>query len=202
MILEDKIIIRKAFCRLLEDEPGIEVIADTGDGQEAIDLVKEHAPDVAIVDLVLESTSISGQEALAQIVELSPNTRILVLTDYSDHKSVLRALRAGALGYLLKNSTQPEELIEAIHDVAKGQPHVDGVMWKKIIELFPSDSDVKVELSRSKSLTGRQKDVLPLLQQGLSNKEIATRLVISEKTVKAHASNIYSKLDVAGRRHL
>ncbi len=201
LIVEDHAVVRKGLRRLLDDMPDVEVIADTEFGEEAVHLVKEHAPDVVLLDLFLETSQITGLDTLKELLRLSPATRIVVLSAYSDEQSVFPALHAGAIGYMLK-SAMPEEVVEAVRDAALGRHHLDPIIIKKMIELVPLDKPSATAPSIETLLTPREQEILPLLTKGMSNQEIADQLFISRATVKTHVSNILQKLEVPDRTRL
>jgi NarL family two-component system response regulator LiaR len=201
LIVEDHAVVRKGLRRLLDDMPDVEVIADTEFGEEAVLLVKEHAPDVVLLDLYLNTSQISGLGALKEIRQISPATRVVILTAYSDEQTVFPALQAGAIGYMLKTA-MPEEVIEAVRDAALGRHHLDPIIVKKLVELVPANRPTVDQPSIESLLTPREQEILPLLTRGLSNQEIADQLVISRATVKTHVSNILQKLEVPDRTRL
>jgi NarL family two-component system response regulator LiaR len=201
LIVEDHAVVRKGLCRLLDDLDTIQVIADTEFGEEAVRLVEEHAPDVVLLDLYLETSQLDGLAALREIRQLSPSTRVVILTAFSDEQTVFPALEAGAIGYMLKTA-MPDEVIEAVRDAALGRHHLDPLIVKKLVELVPANRPPANQPSIEALLTPREKEILPLLADGLSNQEIAERLVISRATVKTHVSNILQKLDVPDRTRI
>ena len=193
LIVDDHAIVRKGIRALLATEPNIQVLGEAKDGREAIAEVERLRPDVILMDLVMPE--MDGIEAIRQITGRQPGSRILVLTSFATDEKVFPAIKAGALGYLLKDSN-PEELVQAIHQVHRGESSLHPTIARKLLQ----------ELARppqrpptSEPLTDREMSVLRLIAHGLSNQEIADQLTISEATVRTHVSNILSKLHLASR---
>jgi NarL family two-component system response regulator LiaR len=179
----------------LETQPDIEVIGEAASARQALDLVERHAPDVVLLDLVMPG--MDGITAARTIKQISPRSQIIILTSYHDDDHIFPAIRAGALSYLLKD-VSPDELADAIRRGARGEavlhPRIAG---RLIRELKNQPASSLPEMFAD--LTARELEVLQLIAEGLTNAEIATRLVISERTVKSHVSNILSKLHLADR---
>ncbi len=193
LIADDHPVVRKGLRALMEDQPDIQVIAEAADGREAVARAREHRPDVILLDLMMPDQD--GLYAIAEIRREQPEARILVLTSYFEDDQVFPAIKAGALGYLLKDSS-PQDLLRAIRDIARGQSALHPAIALKVIRELDHPSDLP---PTSDPLTPRELEVLTRLGQGLSNAEIAARLTISERTVGTHISNILSKLHLASR---
>jgi NarL family two-component system response regulator LiaR len=193
LIADDHAILRKGIRALLKTEPDIEVVGETSDGVETVAQAEALRPDVILMDLVMPE--MDGIEATRRITADLPGVRILVLTSIAADDKVFPAIKAGALGYLLKDSG-PAELVQAIHQVHRGQPSLEPAIALKMLH------EISHPLERPLTpdpLSEREMEVLRLLAQGKSNRDIADQLVITELTVKTHVSNILSKLHVASR---
>jgi NarL family two-component system response regulator LiaR len=193
LICEDHDIVRKGIRALLATEPGIQVVGEAGNGAEAITQAAALNPDVILMDLMMPE--VDGIEATRQITAQQPDAHILVLTSFAADDKVFPAIKAGALGYLLKDSS-PAELVQAIQQVASGEPSLEPAIARKLLLELHHPPEAPLTLD---PLTGRELDVLRLISQGLSNREIAEQLVITERTVCTHVSNILSKLHLASR---
>lgn len=193
LIADDHSIVRKGIRALLATERDIEVIGEVGDGAEAVAQTNALNPDVVLMDLVMPK--MDGIEATRQITAKQPGTRVLVLTSFAADDKVFPAIKAGALGYLLKDSG-PDELVQAIHQVHRGEPSLEPSIARKV--LTEMSGDTKKPLTTD-PLTDRELEILRLIAQGCNNKEIADKLVIAEMTVRTHVSNILSKLHLASR---
>ncbi len=185
MVIDDHSIVRQGLVSLLNTENDLIVIAEGSDGQQAIDLFKQHAPDVTLMDLRMPG--IGGVEAINHIRRISPDAKIIVLTTYDGDEDIFRALQAGAQSYLLKGVSF-EDLTEAIRMVHAGQKRIPAAVAERLAERFSVEP-----------LTGREQQVLELIVRGKSNKEIGTALKISEATVKSHINSLLSKLGVSDR---
>ena len=193
LIADDHAIVRSGIRALLVTEKDIEIVGEASDGQEAVDGVDLFRPDVVLMDL--EMPQMDGIEAIKLISARYPETQILVLTSFASDDRVLPAIKEGALGYLLKDSG-PEALIQAIHQVYLGESSLHPKIARKLIkELAHSEEKSSI----SDQLTEREVEVLQLVAQGLSNQEIADKLVIGETTVRSHVNNILRKLQLASR---
>jgi DNA-binding NarL/FixJ family response regulator len=195
VICDDQAIVRDGLELLLNLERDIDVVGLARDGAEAVDLVAQHEPDLVLMDLKMPG--MNGIEATRQIRTHHPEVKILVLTTYDDDEWVFDAIRAGASGYLLKD-TPRADVVEAIRGTVAGQSFVDSQVTGKLLQQVASQQEHPATLITDK-LTEREVDVLRLLAQGLSNADIAKRLYLSEGTVRNYISAILSKLDVADR---
>jgi NarL family two-component system response regulator LiaR len=194
VIAEDHDIVRKGIRMLLSMAPGIEVVGEADDGREAVHQVMDLRPDVTLMDLVMPK--MDGIEAIQRIMAQLPEARILVLTSFSTDDKVFPAIKAGALGYLLKD-TDPKELVKAIRQVHEGESSLHPAIARKLLqELAPPPAQQRAPVD---PLTEREVEVLRQVAQGKSNKQIANDLMISEGTVRTHVSNILSKLHLASR---
>lgn len=193
VIIDDHVVVRKGIRALLSVQKDIEVVGEAGDGREAIGLAEALLPDVVLMDLVMPD--MDGVEATRQVIGRLPQTRVLVLTSFSADDKVFPALKAGALGYLLKDST-PDDLLDAIRQVYRGESALHPAIARKVLHELtrPPGSSKVVE-----PLTERELEVLKLITRGLSNQEIAELLVIAEATVRVHVSNILAKLHLNSR---
>lgn len=192
ILVDDHAIVRKGIRALLATESDIEVVGEASDGQEAIILADSIKPDVILMDLVMPG--VNGVDAIRQIKANDSGARILVLTSFGTDDKVFPALKAGALGYLMKDSN-PQELIEAIRQVQQGEAWLHPAVARKVLnELMHTTEPASSEL-----LTEREIEVLKLVAHGLSNRDIAEQLVISEPTVRTHVSSLLAKLHLASR---
>ena len=193
LLADDHHLFRQGLRRILESQPDFEVVAEAGSGLEAIDMAKEHQPDVAIVDIAMKE--LNGIEATAQLLRHTPRTAVLILSMYGDERYVLRAVRAGARGYILKDTLE-EGLVQAIHALAAGQPYFSPSVAKIFHEAHALDLQEKRIDDRYELLTDRERQLYHLLAEGHSNKEIASRLGLSLHTVETHRGNILQKLNL------
>jgi NarL family two-component system response regulator LiaR len=193
LIADDHQLVRQGLMALLSVKPGIEVIGQAADGGEAVELAQSLEPDIILLDLLMPNKD--GIEATREIKAEDPDARILIITSFAEDENVYRAIKAGALGYLLKDSS-PQELIQAIHDVCEGRLSLHPNIAIKLID----EINRPVEGQPTEDpLSEREVEVLKLVAKGRSNQEIAEELVVSERTVGAHVSNILSKLHLANR---
>lgn len=193
LIADDHAIVREGLRALIETKPDMELIGEAADGVEAVSKACSLQPDVMLLDIVMPRQD--GIAAIREIKLKNPDARILVLTSFAEDEKIFPAIKAGALGYLLKDSS-PRELIQAIRDVYAGKASLHPTIALKMIREFSQPSDLP---PTEKPLTEREVDVLKLVAQGFSNQEIADRLVLSERTVGTHVGNILAKLHLANR---
>ena len=194
LIADDHPLVREALHRTLEGEEDIEVVAEAGDGEEAVKLASELKPNVAVMDIIMPK--LNGIEATKKIKEIAPDTAILILTAYDDDEYVLGLLNAGAAGYLLK-SARGRDLVGAIRAIRSGESVLHPKIIAKLLKraaIAPAEEHKPLEL-----LSGRESEVLRLVALGMSNREIAEKLFLSQRTVKAHLTNVFNKLSVASR---
>ncbi|MDE0777256.1 response regulator transcription factor [Nocardioides sp.] len=196
LVVDDQELFRRGLTMLLAVEPGLEVVGEAGDGAEGVTLAESAAPDVILLDVRMPKKS--GIEACLAIKESVPSAKIIMLTVSDEEADLYEAVKSGASGYLLKDSSI-EEVAQAIRVVADGQSLISPSMAIKLIDEFKQMSRPERETGPALRLTERELDVLRLVAQGHSNKEIAARLFISENTVKNHVRNMLEKLQLHSR---
>ena len=193
LIADDHAVVREGLRTLIMAKPGMELVGEAADGVEAVLKARSLQPDVILMDMVMPTKN--GLEAIMDIKRENPKARILVLTSFDDDENVFAAIKAGALGYLLKDSS-PQQLLQAIRDVNDGQAALHPAIALKMIRELNQPSDLPLA---EEPLTDREMETLRLVAQGLTNQEIADRLVISERTVGKYVSQILEKLHLANR---
>jgi two-component system, NarL family, response regulator LiaR len=193
LIADDHAIVREGLRTLISNEPGMALVGEAANGIEAVAQTRALHPDVVLMDLMMPHKN--GLEAITEIKQENPEIRILVLTSFAEEDQVFPAIRAGALGYLLKD-TSPQQLLQAIYDVSRGESSLHPSIALKLIRELNQPSDLP---QAEQPLTEREVMVLKLVAQGLNNQEIADRLVITEWTVRTHVRNILGKLHLANR---
>ena len=193
LLADDHKVLRSGLRRILEDQPDLEVVGEAGDGREAVDLASSLQPDIVVMDIAMPQ--MNGMEATRQIVQRNPHINVLILSMYSDENYIVQVLRAGARGYLLKDSAE-EELINAVRSVNSGLPFFS----PKIAKLLVGDSMQRLRDEAATDtyelLTPREREVLQLIAEGKSNKEVAAALFVSPTTIETHRARIMDKLDL------
>ncbi|MFD7896260.1 response regulator [Streptomyces sp. NPDC059568] len=196
IVADDQAVVREGIVMLLGLLPGIEVVGAAKDGEEAVALVAELGPDVVLMDLRMPRCD--GVEATRRIRAEHPGTQVVVLTTYADDDSLFAALRAGARGYLTKDA-QGEEIVRAVEDVLAGQAGLAPAVQRRLLERVTAPLAAPAPVELPDGLTAREAEVLSLVAEGLSNKEIAQRLHIGAATVKTHINNLFAKTGVRDR---
>lgn len=194
LIADDHAVVREGLRALLASEPGLELAGEAADGREAVTKALSLRPDVILLDMVMPR--LNGLEALTEIRSQDPRARVLILTSFAEDEHVFPAIKAGALGYLLKD-TSPGELLQAVRHVARGEASLHPAIARRLIRELnqpPADRPPAPD-----PLTEREVEILCMVAQGLSNDDIAKHFVISERTVRTHVSNILEKLHLANR---
>lgn len=193
LIADDHAVVRHGLRALITTEPDMELVGEATDGVEAVDLALKLKPDVILMDMAMPRKT--GLEAILDIMRTDPQARILVLTSFAEDEQVFPAIKAGAAGYLLKD-TAPRELLQAIRDVQNGLVSLHPTIARKLVGELKRPADLP---PAPDPLTEREVQVLALVARGLSNQEIADQLFIGERTVRTHISNILGKLHLANR---
>jgi DNA-binding NarL/FixJ family response regulator len=193
LLADDHALVRAGFCALLKTLPGVEVVGEAADGREALALVKTHLPDLVLMDISM--AGLNGLEATAQIVKDYPNVRVLMVSAHANEDYVKQALRAGAAGYLLKHAAF-SELELAIQAAVRGETYLSPAVSKQVIADYIRR--VGDEASPLELLTPRQREILQLIAEGHSTKEIARILHVSVKTVETHRTQLMERLDIHG----
>ena len=193
LVVDDHTIVREGLCALIEEWPEFEVAGQAGDGNQAVRQARALRPDIILMDLVMPLKD--GVAAIREIKEEDPDARILVLTSFSEDRKAFEAVKAGALGYVLKDSSS-DEVIQAIRDVYRGELSLQPSLALRVIRELGRPSSLP---PAEQPLTDREVEVLQLVAQGLSNQEIGDRLSITERTVRSHVSSFLEKLHLANR---
>lgn len=196
LIVEDQTIVREGLCAMLATKPGLSIAGVAADGEEAVQQALRLRPDVIVMDLLMPKKS--GIGATQEIIERWPEARVLILTSYSDDAQIIEALRAGAMGFVLKQDVG-QELINAIHQVHAGQSPLNPLVARRLVQSLtaPRAADTLAE-----RLTDRELEIARLVARGYDNQHIANSLGISIRTVGTHITNILHKADVANRTQL
>jgi len=194
LLVDDHALVRSGVRAYLETQPELEVVAEASSGEEAVQLAIEHAPDVVLMDLVMPA--MDGVEATRRVREVSPRSQVVVLTSFHEDTNIFPAIKAGAISYLLKD-IGPAELAEAIRAAARGEAILDPKVAVRLMQELRGNRTQAI--NPYTELSEREQEVLRLIAEGMSNAEMAKKLVLSEKTVKSHVSNILNKLHLADR---
>lgn len=193
VVVDDQTLFRSGLARLLDADPRVEVVGQAADGAEAIERAATLRPDVVVMDLKMPN--VDGVEATRQIVAANPNVKVLILSTFDADSHVIQALKAGASGYVLKDS-QVDAVVSSILAVMSGERVMSGAVANRVLEMLTGHSSPKEFYD---GLTVREIEILKLMGSGMANKQIAFRLKISEKTVRNHVSNMYEKLNLFDR---
>ncbi len=194
LLVDDHEVVRRGVGAYLETLPDIEVVGEATSGDEAVEMVKELIPDVVLMDLIMPG--MDGVESTRRVKAVSPRTQVVVLTSYHEDVHIFPALKAGAISYILKDMKM-EKLVEAIHRAVQGEVTLHPRVASRVLQNIRGESVEDQQLFSE--LTERELSVLKLIANGLSNSQIAEKLIISENTVKGHVSNILSKLHLVDR---
>ena len=189
VLVDDHAVLRSGLAALLSGAGDIEVVGQAAEGAEAVDVVRRTRPDVVVMDL--QMPGVDGVQATSRILTEELGCEVVVLTSYSDSSRIVAALDAGAVGYLLKDA-DPEDLISGVRAVSRGESPLHPRVARQLLS-------ARAERSQAVDLTPREAEVLGLVRQGLANKQIARRLGISERTVKAHLTSVFQRIGVADR---
>lgn len=196
LIADDHAIVREGLRALFATEPDLQLVAEATDGVEAVNKARAMKPDVILLDMMMPRKD--GLEAISDIMKENPQARILVLTSFAEDEKVFPAIKAGALGYLLKDSS-PQELLQAVQNVYRGEASLHPTIARKLMRELSQPPSLP---RTTDPLTEREVEVLRLVAQGLSNDDIAEKLVVSERTVRTHVSHILDKLHLANRTQM
>ncbi len=193
LVVEDQNVVREGVIAILSFQSDMEVVGEARDGIEAVEIASKVKPDVILLDMVMPRQD--GLTTIPKLREVAPNGRILVLTSFAESNRVYQAIKAGALGYMLKDTTRTQ-LLQSIRDVARGQASIHPSIAMKVIHEFDQSSDANY---MEEPLTPREMETLRLIARGLSNQEIAATLVVHERTIAKYVSSILNKLHVSNR---
>jgi NarL family two-component system response regulator LiaR len=196
LLAEDHVVVGQGTRQLLEREPDFDIVGEAGDGEEAVRLASQLKPDVVIMDVAMPK--LSGIEATKQIKANLPSTSVLVLTGYDYDEYIFSMLEAGAAGYLLKN-VSGDELIGAVRAVYSGEPMIHPAVLRKMMTRLKTPAPAPDQVQALSPLSERELEVLKVAAKGMSNRDIAGELFISERTVQAHMRSIFNKLGVGSR---
>jgi NarL family two-component system response regulator LiaR len=193
LVVDDQTVVREGLAAILTNYPDIEVIGQAADGIQALEIVKQAKPNVVLLDMVMPG--LDGLATIPKIREIAPSARILVVTGFAESDRVYQAIKAGALGYILKDATR-EQLVQAIRDVAQGRASLQPSIAVKLIQEINHPSELNYTAD---PLTRRELETIRLIARGLSNQEIAAELFVNERTIAKYVSSILDKLHLANR---
>jgi DNA-binding NarL/FixJ family response regulator len=197
LIADDDDLMRAGLAELLSGDPSIDIVGQAATGREAIEQCRRHEPDVVLMDVRMPD--LDGIAATQELAQVAPAVRVLILTTFEQDDYIFGALRAGASGFLLKR-TRPETLIAAVHTIAAGDSLLSPSVTRRVIDRMAQQPTPNLtDQSRLEELTPREREVLGLIARGLSNREIATALVVEESTIRTHVKRILTKLDLRDR---
>ncbi len=199
LIADDHAIVREGVRMILAKEPDIEVVGEAEDGRQALDLVEQRRPNVVVMDISMPG--MGGIEATKKVKEQHPGVNVLALTMHEDETYVFQLLRAGASGYVLKRAAA-QDLVQAVRAAAKGEAFLYPSVARKVVEDYLKRVEAGEERERYDGLTEREREILTLIAQGLSNQQIAEKLYISIKTVQTHRAHVLEKLGLHDRTEL
>jgi len=193
LVVDDQTVVREGLAAILANYSDIEVIGQASDGIQAVDIIKKEKPDVVLLDMMMPNQD--GLTSIPKIKECSPNTRILVVTAFAENDLVYQAIKAGALGYILKDATR-DQLLQAVRDVDQGRASLQPSIAVKLIQEINHPTEL---VYTAEPLTRRELETIRLIARGLSNQEIADKLVVNERTIAKYVSSILDKLQLANR---
>jgi DNA-binding NarL/FixJ family response regulator len=196
VIADDQALVRGGFRMILAAEAGFEVVGEAADGREAVSLCRSLTPDVVLMDIRMPE--LDGLAATRQVMHASPATRVLMLTTFGEDGYVWQAMNAGASGFLLKD-VPPEQLVSAVRTIHRGDALLAPAITRRLIEQFAAGPEPGAVPPQAEALTGREREVLRLVAQGLTNAEIAQTLILGETTVKTHVARLLAKLGLRDR---
>jgi two-component system response regulator NreC len=199
LVVDDHTIVRDGICALLRLAGDIEVVGEAANGREALELVRKFMPDVMLIDIAMPH--MNGLEATRRIRKESPGVKILILTQYDDKEHVFWAIEAGARGFISKTAAS-SELVSGIRSVHRGDSFLSPSAAKFLVEDYQLEANLRKDQDPYKQLSDREREILKLLAEGYTTREIADMLVISVKTVEGHKTNLMSKLDIHNRTDL
>jgi NarL family two-component system response regulator LiaR len=193
LVVDDQTVVREGLAAILTNYSDIEVIGQASDGIQAVEIIKKEKPDVVLLDMMMPNQD--GLTTIPKVREVSPNTRILVVTAYAENDLVYQAIKAGALGYILKDATR-DQLLQAVRDVDQGRASLQPSIAVKLIQEINHPTELTYTAD---PLTRRELETILLIARGLSNQEIAEKLVVNERTIAKYVSSILDKLQLANR---